>query len=879
MNKIPPKFILQFFRWYCHPEYVEDIEGDLLEKFEYKLNEKSLRYAKWRFTLDVIRLFRPGLIRPFFKNQYINNNSMLSNYIKIAWRNITHQKAFSLINISGLSIGLTCFILIFLWIKDEYSIDNFHHDDENLYSVYQIVTSNGETNGTYNTSTGYNEATNSHYIPIEEAKEAIPSIELINFYATGYELPWGHAETFQIGDKIHKLKGSRAGEDFFKMFNYPIIAGDGNSALSSYSSIAISRKMAAFFFESPEEAIGQTIHYENAFDLEITAVFEDITDKSSLQFEFLINWESQLKRLAWASDDIKTMVKLSPEANIEHVARDMTRVLKPFIDQEEGVEVTIGLQPFKDQYLKGNFVNGRPQEGRILYVKIFSGVAIFILIIACINFTNLSTARAIKRAKEVGVRKAIGSSRSYLIGQFLSESILMTLFAVLLSLGLVWLLLPFFNELTGKQTYLPISEPYYWLGLLGLVFVTGLAAGSYPALFLASLNPVKVLKGALRFSRFENWFRKGLTTFQFCLSILLLIATAVVSLQTDHIQNTNLGYEKENLLYFRVEGELSDQANYLRFKELASPLTGIAMVDRSSEAPHNMGFAMAEPFDWEGRPEGTYINFMPTSVGFDFLKIMNLEVVEGRGFSRDLSADSADAFLVNEEALKQMQLEDPIGKWVSAWNKKGKIIGILKDYHTHSLHEPIKPIMVDVKEYEQFGVILVRTEKGKTKEALANLEKVYQEVNPNYPFNYQFIDQEYQALYKNEQVMSKLSNAFALVAILISCLGLLGLAMFSAEQRFKEIGIRKVLGASVSSIVAIFSKDFMTIIGISFLIATPIGWWFLSDWLQAFAYRIDLSWWIFASAGLGAIVMGFLTISFQSIKTAMSNPIDAIKSE
>lgn len=831
--------------------------------------------AKWRFTKDVIRLFRPGIIRPINNSSNSNDYGMLNNFIKIAWRNITNQKAFSFINISGLSLGLTCFVLIFLWVNDEMSVDSFHN--ENIYSAYQIVTANGETHGTYNTSVGYEEERN--YIPIAEVEKTVPSIESIVFYATGYELPWGHAETFQIGDKKFKLNGSRASEDFFKVFNYPLLVGDPSTALTEYSSIAISRRMASLFFNSPEEAVGETIRYENRFDLEITAIFEDITPKSSLQFEFLINWESQLTRLDWASDNVRTMVKLAENADIAQVEADMTRVLKPFVDQEESIEVTIGLQPYEDQYLVGNFVNGQPNEGRILYVKIFSGVAIFILIIACINFTNLSTARAIRRAKEVGVRKVIGSTRTSLVGQFLSESFLMSFFAMLLSLALVWVFLPAFNELTGKQIRLPLFEWKHWLAVLALIVITGFTAGSYPALFLSSLKPVKVLKGALRFSRFETWFRKGLTTFQFGLSILLLIATAVVSLQTDHIQNTNLGYDKDNLLYIRVEGELSKQDSYQRFKDLASPLPGIAMVDRSSEAPHNMGFAMAEPFDWEGRPDGTYINFMPTSVGFDFLKIMDLEVVEGRGFSRDIATDSSDAFLVNEEAVRQMQMEEPLGKWVSAWSKKGKIIGILKDYHTHSLHEPIKPIMVDVKEYEEFGVILVRTKKGRTREAIENLEKVYATVNPSYPFNYQFIDQEYEALYKNEEVMSKLSNAFAIVAIMISCLGLLGLAMFSAEQRFKEIGIRKVLGASIASIVTLFSKDFMAIVGFSFLLAAPIGWWFLSDWLQGFAYRIDLSWWIFISAGLGAVVVGFLTISFQSIKTAMSNPIDAIKNE
>ncbi|MEM1406867.1 MAG: ABC transporter permease, partial [Bacteroidota bacterium] len=321
----PPKFWLRFFRWYCHPDYVEDLEGDLIERFEKMAQKKGVSLAKWRFTKDVIRLFRPGIIRPINSSSNSNDYGMLNNFIKIAWRNITNQKAFSFINISGLSLGLTCFVLIFLWVNDEVSVDNFH--DENIYSAYQIVTANGETHGTYNTSVGYEEERN--YIPIAEVEKTVPSIESIVFYATGYELPWGHAETFQIGDKKFKLNGSRASEDFFKVFSYPLLVGNPSTALTEYSSIAISRKMALLFFNSPEEAVGKTIRYENRFDLEITAVFEDISPKSSLQFEFLINWESHLTRLDWASDNVRCTVKLAGNADIALVEADMTRVLKP----------------------------------------------------------------------------------------------------------------------------------------------------------------------------------------------------------------------------------------------------------------------------------------------------------------------------------------------------------------------------------------------------------------------------------------------------------------------------------------------------------------------------------------------------------------------
>jgi hypothetical protein len=511
---------------------------------------------------------------------------------------------------------------------------------------------------------------------------------------------------------------------------------------------------------------------------------------------------------------------------------------------------------------------------------------------------NLATARSLKRAKEIGVRKVVGSSRGSLIRQFLGESLVLSLLAMLLSLMLTHLLLPAYNIFTVKQISSPINEPSSWIALLCLTLFTSLVAGAYPALFLSSLKPVRILKGTVRFSNSSIWFRKGLAVFQFVISIVLLIVTIVISQQTSYVQNTHLGYDKENLIYMRIEGELMDPRNvaknyskYRLFKEMALSMPGIAAVDRSSEAPHAMSFVVDESggeletvtgddaIQWEGKERGASAGFKPMSVGFDFLKTMNLKIADGRGFSRDFATDSADAFMVNEEAVRQMGMKDPIGKWVSAWKKKGHIIGILKDYHTGSLHEPIKPLIIDIKEYEYFGVMIIRTEPGKTKEALASLEKVYKDVNPNYPFGYQFLDQEYEKLYRNEAVIAKLSNAFALIAILISCLGLLGLVMFTAEQRTKEFGIRKVLGATVSNIVKLLSQDFLKIVFLSFCIGAPIAAYFMNQWLQRFAFKIDLSWWIFALAGGSALLIALITIAAQAIQSAIANPIKSLRTE
>ncbi len=877
MEKQPPKRALKFLQWFCSEEHLEELEGNLIEIYEVQSVESESK-ANWAFYKNVLLHFRPEYIRSFVLFPRLNHTDMYKNYFKIALRNLTKSKAFSAINITGLVLGMVCFLFIFLWVADEKRVDNFHKNGANLYNVYETINANGQIIGGYYTLHRYDEE-NGRSIPIANIKDAVPEVERVNFYATGYELPWGHPETFQIGDQLHKLEGARASADFFKLFDYPILAGNQETPLSDKSSLAISRKMANLFFDTPADAIGKNIRYEDRLEFKITAVFEDIPRQSTLKFDFLINWEAHMTTLEWASNNVLTTLQLSETANVAQVETSINQFMQTHIDPASTMKMEVGLQPFKDQYLIGNFVNGKPQGGRIEYVNIFSGVAIFILLLACINFMNLATARASKRAKEVGVRKVIGSTRGNLIGQFLGESILMSLIALLLSILIVKLSLPYFNNFTGKAINLPLMEPTYWAISVGLMLITGIAAGSYPALFLSAMKPTKVLKGVFRSSNASNWFRKGLTTFQFSLSIFLLIAGIVVSRQTQYVQNSHLGYDKENLIYVRVEGELSNQQKYNLFKNRALKMPGIAMVDRSSEAPHAMGFVVADPINWEGKEANANVGFKPSSVGYDFIKLMNLEIAEGRDFSAAITTDSALAFMVNEEAVKQMGVKNPIGKWVSAWDKKGKIVGVLKDYHTHSLHEPIKPVIIDVKEYEYFGVVLVRTKPGETKAALASLEKIYRDINPNYPFDYQFIDQEYQALYKSEQVVAGLSNIFALLAILVSCLGLLGLAMFSAGQRLKEISIRKILGASVNQVILLLSKDFLLLIGFSFMVAVPISWLIMNNWLQGFAYHIDLSWWIFAFVGIIIVLIAIFIISSQSFKVAFSNPVNSLKNE
>lgn len=817
--------------------------------------------------------------------------NLITHYFTVALRHLWRHRSFSAINVVGLTLGLTCCMFIYLWVSDEKSIDNFHENSDRLYNVYMRTESPSGVTASYNTPRTFGPMRIA--MVIEDAPQTIPDVEAVAMYHVGYAPPWGKPETFKLGDKMHKLKGSRASETFLTMFSFPILAGDPKTALAPGNNIAISRKMSDLFFDSPQEAIGKSLNYENKFDFNVTAVFEDLGPNTSMEFEFLASYELHATgKMDWASGIVNSMVLLKPGADVKKVTEQLNALAAPRIEKVPNATTSIGLQPYGDQYLIGNFENGKPEGGRVAYVKIFSGVAVFILVIACLNFMNLATARSVKRAKEVGVRKAIGSSRTHLIGQFFGESLLLAFIAMAISVLLIFLLLPAFNQFAGKHISNPFGNINTWLVIFGLATLTGLVAGSYPALFMSSMKPVKVLKGVVSFTSGSVWVRRSMAVFQFGLSILLLIATMVMSQQTSYMQNVNLGYNKENLLYLQTEGELTQFKNYIAFKHAAERMPGVVVVDKSSEAPHNMAFLVDEDdgvretekvddsaIKWEGKEKGLKVGFKPTSVGFDFLKLMDLDVIEGRGFSRDIPTDSADAFMINEQAVKEMGIKDPIGKWVSAWNKKGHIIGVIKNYNINSLHERIRPLIIDVKEYENFGVIMVRTEANKTREALESLQEVYKALNPNYPFNVRFVEEDQERAYQGERMVTRLSNVFAVLAIAISCLGLLGLIMFSAEQRTREIGIRKAMGATVASIVGLLSRDFVKIVVVSFVIASPVAAWLMTQWLNSFPYRIELSLWIFAGAGLAALLIALFTISFQAFQSAKANPVESLRSE
>lgn len=793
---------------------------------------------------------------------------MWKNHVLITLRNLKKNKAFSFINILGLSLGMACSLLILLWVQDERSVDNLQANGDRLYIVYERQYIDGKTDGGYYTPG----------VLANEMKRTIPEIERASGFAWQADSP--DRLTFQAGNKILKFDGCYADSDYFQMVSYPLIKGRPATALNTPVSLCISNKMAKAFFGTADAAIGKTIRYENRKDLTVTAVFDDLPKNVSAKFDFLINWSSFLDDNAWAKEwgnnGPNTLIMLRAGANPQLVEGRIKKFLDNYNkEQSKSFRIELGMQPLREMYLYSHFKNGEITGGRMEYVRLFSIVAIFILLIACINFMNLTTARSARRAKEIGIRKVSGAMRPALIRQFLTEAMMVTLLAVLLALVIVVALLPFFNQLTGKQIIFPYSSFYFWLSLAGLTLITGFVSGSYPAIFLSSFKPIAVLKGKIQFSSSSSFLRKGLVVFQFILSIILITGTIIISQQINYIQRTNLGYDRENLVYLSVEGNLAEK--YQVFKQAALHAPGIKMVSLIGEQPTSIG-SNTGGVQWDGKDPNTTPLFINTAIGLDFVKTMNLQLTEGRDFSKDFASDTA-SYLINESALKIIGYKDPIGKPLTFWGIKGRITGVLKDFHFSSLHDPIKPLILRYGEKDTWGNILVRTEAGKTKQALVSLEKICKTLNPQFPFTYSFADEEYQKLYMSEQIISKLSNYFAFLGIFISCLGLLGLVIFTAEHRTKEFGIRKVLGASVASLFALLSKEFILLVFIALIIASPLAWWAMQAWMQDFAYRAPIGLWIFAVAGLLAIGIALLTVSFQAIKAAVANPVKSLHTE
>jgi len=783
---------------------------------------------------------------------------MFKNYFKIAIRSLLKSKLFSFINIFGLALGMSCSLLIWLWVKDEISFNRFYPDLENIYMVRSASDWRGIKNVGEATPGPWSEAIQ---------KEA-PDVEAITKFT------WNRELLVKVGEKSTKESGVYATTDFFKVFQSTFLEGNPQTAIGQPASIAISRKMAEKYFGTGIAA-GKTLTLDNAKEYIVSAVFEDIPQNASVRFDWVVNFMVQEEdwMKTWGNFSFKTFVRLSPKADPAHAEQVIQKVIKKN-SPSQFISFPI-LQGLKDIYLHSEYENLKPSGGRIEYVRVFSIVAVFILLIACVNFMNLATARSIKRAKEVGVRKVVGAEKKFLVMQFLGESLIVSSLAAFLALIFVILLLPAFNEVVQKQIQFTITDPVLWASIFALVLITGLVAGSYPALYLSSLQPIRILKGRLTFTNKGSYLRKGLVVFQFSLSVFLIVGMLVISRQMNYIQTKRLGLDRENVFYISIEGNLVNKLETFRQEILNSPFVGSATT--TGAIPTNI-ISNSGDLDWDGRDKNLDNTVNATFVGYDFAKTMNIQLVGGRDFSKDFAADTAN-YMINEAAAKMMKMKDPVGKQVKFWMGKGTIIGVMKDFHLNSFHSAIQPLILVSYKGMNTEYIMVRTKPGKTQEALAQVEKITRSFNPNYPFTYHFLDEDYEKMYRSEMIVNTLIKYFGILAIVISCLGLLGLAAFTAEQRTKEIGIRKVLGANVASVVALLSRDFVKLILVSIVVASPLAYYFMDKWLKGFVYHIDLSYEIFIIAGMIAVGVALFTVSFQSIKAALMDPVKSLKSE
>lgn len=786
------------------------------------------------------------------------------------------DRQFALLNLVGLSVGLACTILIWLWVSDELSIGKSNKNDKRLFQVMQNLTEAGVTQTI-------------EYVPGPLAKALADEIPEVEYAATAVPANWFSSKgIISLNDKSIRASEQYISRDYFRIFSIDFIEGDKNNPVANKSSVAISEELAMKLFNTTKNVIGKTVswkHEDSGTDFgglfNVSGVFKKPAPNAADKFDLLFNYDLFVDKrpglLNWGNSDPSTYVLLKEGANSEQFnakIKDFARLKYKSLHASENADGMSGLfiQRYSDKYLHNHYENGAPAGGRIAYVRLFSIIAVFILVIACINFMNLSTAKASRRMKEVGIKKVVGATRGILVYQYLGESLLMSFCSLFIAVILIALLLPQFNEISGKHLVLAFDLKFL-MSILAISLITALAAGSYPAFYLSASKPVSVLKGKIRTSIAELWIRKGLVVFQFSLSALFIVSVIVVYKQMKLIQTKNLGYSKDNTISFRKEGKWTgDEETFLaEIKKIPG------VVNASSASGDLIGdHGGTSIVEWEGKKAGKDIEFGGLWVDYNWIETMGLQLVDGRSFSKQFGSDSTKVIL-NEAAVAAMDMKNPVGKTIKLWGKEVQIIGVTKNFHFESFYQKVKPCFLQYG--GNGGNILIRLKTGTEKETLSLINKVYAEYNPGLPFEYKFLDENYRALYAAEERVSVLSRYFAGLAILISSLGLFGLAAFTAQKRQKEIGIRKVIGASVKNVVLLLSKDFMKLILLAMLIAFPVSFWIMHHWLEGFAYRVHIDVMIFIIAGLSVLLITLLTISFQSIRAALMNPVKSLRSD
>ncbi|MDN5200657.1 ABC transporter permease [Fulvivirgaceae bacterium BMA10] len=784
---------------------------------------------------------------------------MIRHNLLLALRNFRRFKSSFFINLIGLTTGLACTMLIYLWVNDELSINKFHAKEARLYQAMEHQQYAGKIMT----------VTSTPGLLAEALAEEVPEVE---YAAT---TTWINPFTLTVEDRNIKADGYSVGKDYFNIFSYGLVQGDADQVLADKNSIVISEDLAIKLFNTTEDIIGKSVEFQHEKSFLVSGVFKGTPVNSSFRFDFVLSFELYKDENQWVehwgNNGPRTYLTLREGSDMDHVNEKIADFIK---GKNEESNVTLFLRPYSEGYLYGKYENGVQAGGRIEYVRLFSIVAIFILIIACINFMNLSTAKASRRVKEVGIKKAVGAKQSSLIFQYIGESMVMTFLSLFIAIAIVWLFLPQFNEITDKQISLQFS-PNLILFFVGIAVLTGIVSGSYPALYLSGFTPVTVLKGEIRTSIGELWARRGLVIFQFTLSILLIVSVLVIYKQIEFVQTKNLGYDKENIIYFETEGTIESN-----LETFLTELRNISGVVSASSIGHNLIGQQnnTSGLDWEGKNPDDRILFEHVRVNHEMIETLNIEIIEGRSFSQDFSTDTSK-IIFNEAAIKVMGLEDPVGKTIQLWDEYDmEIVGVAKDFHFQSLHEKVSPLFFRLAPDGTWHV-MARIEAGREKETIGKIEHFYKTFNPGFAFDYKFLDQEFQLQYASEQRVSTLSQYFAGIAILISCLGLFGLAAFTAERRQKEIGIRKVLGSSNLNIIYLLSSDFTRMVLISILIALPLSYFAIQKWLERFAFRIELEVWFFVGAGSIALLIAWMTVGSQALKAANTNPSECLRDE
>jgi len=859
-NQSPPNWSKKLLRFFLNEEYLEEIEGDMDEIFQENLELYSPKKARRIYHREVIKLIRPNLMKRLSGNQKLNNIGMLQHNIKLTLRSYLRYKSAFVINLLGLASGLVCTLLIYLWVNDELRVDQFHQNSDRLY---QILSNSTTSNGILT-----DRATPGRLA--QAMADELPEVEL------AVTKTWTNTYTLSYEDALLKAVGQYVGKDFFKVFSFQLLQGDKDKVLEQKTNILISDDLAIRLFGTTTDVVGKLINFQQFRDYQVSGVFKKPPTSSTQQFDFIMTYEEYEELnswvLNWKNNGPSTFVILAEDVKPE----DFNNKIKDFVRDHNGEEnITPIATLYADLYLHGKYENGSSVGGRISNVRLFILIALFILGIACINFMNLATARVSRRMKEIGIKKTIGASRRSLACQFLSESLLMTTFALILALFITSSVLPEFNHITGKQLTITFSTDFALILSLVLL-ITGLLAGSYPAIYLSAFKPIKVLKAQPSGSLRELWLRKGLVVFQFSISIILIVSVLVVNNQIQFTQEKDIGFNKDNVLYFEAEGQI--ELNMEAFITEVKKLPGIVTASSSAHSLVEGGYTgWRYDVKWEGKdPQASY-GMEYLRVNYDMIELLELELASGRTFSRDYKTDY-NKVIFNEKAIKLMNLEQPLGSTVNIGGRDTQIIGVVKDFHFKTFHEEVGPAYL-VLQPDDTWLIMARLQQGLERETISKLGDLHAEFNPGFNFDYQFLDQDYEAQYVAEQRVATLSEYFSIIAILISCLGLLGLASYSTERRIKEIGVRKVLGSSQFAIVRLVSGEFTRIVLAAVMLSLPVSYWVTKSWLNGFVYRIELSWWFFVLAGASSLLIAWLTISFQTIKVARINPAQCLRSE